>query len=209
MRLVVIGASGGVGGELVRQAVAAGHSVTAQTRTAGRIPTLAGVAEAVGSPVDRDFLVNLLQDQDAVLFCLGVDHLGRTTLFSDATLALLDAMGDAGLRRLIAVTGIGAGETRGHGGWFYNYILYPFFTRHRYRDKDLQEKLIAASGLDWTIVRPAPFAQHAPDGPLTIVTQVPPDLQLTRVTRAEVAAFMLDELKTDGFVHQKVFIGHP
>ncbi len=63
---------------------------------------------------------------------------------------------EVGIARLIAITGIGAGETRGHDGWFYNRIVYPLFIRNRYVDKDRQGAIIERSGLDWTIVRPAP-----------------------------------------------------
>ena len=100
-------------------------------------------------------LREVLPGHDAVIFALGVDRRGRTTLFSDATLALVPAMNAAKVRRLIAVTGIGAGETRGHGGFIYDRLIFPLFTRERYADKDLQERIIEASGLDWTIVRPA------------------------------------------------------
>ena len=92
-----------------------------------------------------------------VVFALGVDATGPTSLFSDATKILITAMQAAGVRRLVAITGIGAGETRGHGGLIYDWIIFPLFTRHRYADKDRQEALIEASGLDWVIVRPAPF----------------------------------------------------
>ena len=56
----------------------------------------------------------------------------------------------------VAITGIGSGETRGHGGFIYDRIIYSLFTRNRYQDKTRQEALIATSELDWIIVRPAP-----------------------------------------------------
>lgn len=209
MRLFVIGASGGVGTALLREAAARGHAITAQTRLPGKIAATDAVHVAIGAPTDADFLRRHLVGQDAVVSCLGIDHRGRTTLFSDATRALLAAMAEAGVRRLVAVTGIGAGDTRGHGGWFYNRIVFPLFTRNRYADKDRQEALIAQSGLDWTIVRPAPFAARAGAGALQVHTDVPPGLQLGSITRAEVASFILDALEQGRFIRRKPFIGHP
>jgi putative NADH-flavin reductase len=142
------------------------------------------------------------------VLCVGVDRIGKTTLFSDATKAVVGAMNAAAVRRLIAVTGVGSGDSKGHGGWLYNAIIYPLFTRNRYADKDRQEEIIEQSDLEWTIVRPAPFAAHAGPGPWHVFTEIPDRLQLRSITRAEVASFILDRLEKVDFIHQKPFIGH-
>lgn len=208
MRLFALGASGGVGSKLLAEAAARGHQITAQTRTVGKITETPSVKVVVGSPTDEAFLRRNLHEHDAAILCIGVDSIGRTTLFSDATRALVAAMQAAKVKRLVAITGIGSGETRGHGGWFYNRVIFPLFTRNRYADKDRQEALIERSGLDWTIIRPAPFTVHAGNQPLQIVTDIPPGLQLRSISRAEVAAFILDILENGQFSHQKPFIGH-
>lgn len=208
MRLFVLGASGGVGSNLLAEGIARGHQITAQTRTAGKIAQNPSVKVVVGSPTDAVFLRRSLEEHDAAILCIGVDTVGRTTLFSDAARALIAAMQAAKVKRLVAITGVGSGETRGHGGWFYNRVIFPLFTRNRYADKDRQEALIQRSELDWTIIRPAPFTAHASAGPLRIVTDIPPDLQLRSINRAEVATFILDILENGQFIHQKPFIGH-
>ena len=208
MRLFVLGASGGVGSSLLEQAVARGHRVTAQTRSAARLTGAEAVDVAIGAPTDEAFLRARIAGHDAVVICLGVDTSGRTTLFSDATRAVVEAMKATGVRRLVAVTGVGAGDSKGHGGWLYNRIIYPLFTRNRYTDKDRQEAIIEASGLDWTIVRPAPFAARAGAGPLQVHTEIPEGLQLRSITRPEVARFILDTLEEAGSVGGKPFIGH-
>jgi hypothetical protein len=114
----------------------------------------------------------------------------------------------AGVNRLVAVTGIGSGETRGHGGWLYNWVIFPLFTRNRYTDKNRQEALIQASDLDWTIVRPAPFSHAEAGGALQVFDPVPAGLQLTQVHPREVARFILDELGTNSYLRKKPFIGH-
>lgn len=207
MRLLVLGATGGVGSRLVARALAAGHSVTAQTRNAGRAP--AGAAEAQGLPTDPAFLAATVPGHDAVAFCVGVDTMGATTLFSESARALIPAMTAAGVRRIAVLTGIGAGETRGHGGWVYDRLIYPLFTRRRYEDKTRQEALFEASGLEWTIVRAAPFVSRAGAAPLQVHEVIPPGLQLTAITRDEVAGFMLDLLETGASVSRKLFVGRP
>jgi putative NADH-flavin reductase len=208
MRLLVLGASGGVGSKLVQRAVAHGHHVTAQTRDPARLDEKAGVSVIVGSPTDEAFLKRHVAGHDAVVLATGIDGTGKTTLFSQSAGAVIAAMRAAGVRRLVAITGIGAGETRGHGGWLYNRVIFPLFTRNRYADKDRQEAMIERTDLDWTIVRPAPFAARAGGGRWTVVTDIPPGLQLRSITRAEVAGFILDCVEDGGFIRQKPFIGH-
>ncbi|MEO9340333.1 NAD(P)H-binding protein [Mesorhizobium sp. SB112] len=208
MQLFVLGASGGVGPNLLKQAIARGHHITAQTRNAGKLTESAAVRVIVGSATDEAFLKQHLASHDAVVIAIGIDRLGRTTLFSEASEAVIAAMQTAGVKRLVAITGIGAGDTRGHGGWLYNLVIYPLFTRNRYADNDRQEALVEQADLDWTVVRPAPFAARAGSGQLQVVTEIPETLQLRSITRAEVATFILDCIENDSFIRQKPFIGH-
>jgi len=208
VRLFVLGASGSVGSILLREATLRGHSITAQTRSADKLVKTAAVNVVVGSPTDRSFLSRHMDGHDAVILCVGIDSIGGTTLFSETAKAVVTAMQASDVRRLVAITGIGAGETRGHGGWLYNWIIYPLFTRNRYADKDRQEMIIEAADLDWTIVRPAPFAKRTGVGPLQVFTEIPNGLQLRSITRAEVADFILESVETGTFIRQKPFIGH-
>ncbi len=100
-----------------------------------------------------------------------------------------------------------AGETRGHGGFVYDKVIYPLFTKNRYQDKERQEKLIQNSGLDWIIVRPAPFREGGKPAPLTVVTNVQ-GVTLRRISREEVALFVVAQLADDRYLRQTPFIGH-
>jgi putative NADH-flavin reductase len=213
MRLGVLGATGSVGRLIVEKAAAAGHAVVAQTRNAAKFAQAGSqIASAVTvdafAPHDPVALRAFVRGLDAVVFALGAPPGRATRLFSDVTAALLPAMMEMGVRRLVAITGVGAGETRGHGGPFYNWFIFPLFTRPLYADKDRQEALIRSSDLDWTIIRPAPFSTAAPSGPLEVHLTAPPSLQLRRITRDEVAAFVVDELEHGRYVRQAPFIGH-
>jgi putative NADH-flavin reductase len=206
MKLFVLGASGQLGRLIAGEAMIRGHTVTGQSRHPGRVPP--GAWPAVGSPLDTGLLARMLPGHDAVVFALGVDHNGPTTLFSDTTRLLIPAMQAAGVHRLVAITGIGAAETRGHGGWFYNNIIYPLFTRHRYADKSVQEELIAASSLDWTIVRPGPFADGPLNGDLHAIWPLAGDVQVNAVTREEVAEFVIDIVEQHRWAHARPLVGH-
>lgn len=209
-RVAVLGASGGVGRLIVSHALDQGLEVVCQTRNAEKLADLAKCIDVQAfDPRDSVKLGEFIKGADVVVFALGVDTAGATTLFSDVTAALITAMSREHVKRLIAITGVGAGETRGHGGFLYDWIIFPLFTRKRYEDKDRQEALIAASDLDWIIVRPAPFADSGVSGPIEVHTHISHDTVLRRITRDEVAAFVIDQLESERYLRQRPFIGHP
>jgi putative NADH-flavin reductase len=159
-KVLVIGASRGIGFETVKAALLAGHSVRALARSAGSIPIQnAALDKASGDALVPTTIQDAVQNVDVVIQTLGVDFSPRlifegTRLFSESTRILVDAMKAAGVKRLIAVTGLGAGDSRGHGGFLYDAVVFPLLLKRVYEDKDVQEWIIKSSGLDWTIVRP-------------------------------------------------------
>jgi putative NADH-flavin reductase len=209
MRVLVLGASGGVGRHLLVRGLARGHAIRAQTRDGRRLADVPdGVEVVAADPTDAAALRALVAGQQAVVIALGTTPGRRTTLFSDVTAKLIAAMQSQGVRRLVAITGVGAGDTRGHGGFLYDRIIYPLFTRPFYADKNRQEELIRQSTLDWVLVRPAPFKEDAGSTPFQVITEVRPETRLRRVTREEVADFVLDQLQHDRYLRKAPFIGH-
>jgi|SRR5579863_1473450 len=208
MKVLVLGATGGVGQHVVKQLLSRGHNVTALIRNPEGLKSAPTNMKIIrGDVLDRRALSAAVDGQDAVIYAVGINSIGPTTLFSDSTRILLDLMQNSGVKRLVCVTGIGAGETKGHGGFFYDHIIYPLFAKNRYQDKDRQEKMIRNSGLDWVIVRPAPFHEGRHNGPLEEVTDVE-GVTLRRISRQEVAQFVVDQLTDDLFLRQTPFIGH-
>src|SRR6516225_5707197 len=120
-KVLVIGASHGIGLESVKAALRAGHSVRALARSAASIPIQnTGLEKVSGDALDRDTVRKALEDVDVVIQTLGVDFslkaiFERTNLFSQSTRILVDAMQATGVKRLIAVSGLGAVDSRGHG----------------------------------------------------------------------------------------------
>jgi uncharacterized protein YbjT (DUF2867 family) len=203
--VLIVGASRGVGLETVRCALASGHRVRAFARGAASIgidrPELEKIA---GDALDRSAVAQAVQGVEAVIQTLGAPKdLGTlawgTTLFSSATRVLVDAMRAQGVRRLVAVTGLGAGDSRGRGGLLYDAIAFPLVLKRVYDDKDVQEQMIRASGLDWTIVRPGLLTGGAATGRARALTD-PKDWRMGSVARADVADFLVREAFERRFV---------
>jgi putative NADH-flavin reductase len=209
VKVLIVGATGSLGRHLVSQALARGHDVTALVRDPSTLDVPDGRLHVVpGDALDPVASDAAVRGQDAVIVSLGRRrHRTRTTLFSDATRVLIAAMEKHGVRRLIAVTGIGAGDSRGHGGFLYDRIIFPFIVHNTYADKDRQEDLIRHSSLDWVIVRPASFT----NGPLRDRLRVATDLEgvtIRSISRADAAAFVLDQLTGDRHRHQTPLVGY-
>jgi putative NADH-flavin reductase len=208
MRLLLLGATGSVGRLVVQEALKRRHEITALVRSPQKLGELAARVRVVqGDALDSNALGAAVAGQDAVIYVLGAGNVRRTTLFSDSTRVLLAEMNRQSVRRLLCITGMGAGETKGHGGFVYERILYPLFTKGIYEDKDRQEDLIRQSQTDWTLVRPAPFRSRTPNGSLRVVTNID-GVTLRKISRLEVAKFLVDELEQNQYVQQAVFIGH-
>lgn len=209
MKLLILGATGSIGSLLVEQALHLGHTVTAFARHLPQNPiTHPQLNYIVGDALDSVALNAAVQGQDAVIYSLGIDKYNQpTTLFSDTTRLLIAAMRKHHVHRLIAITGIGAGNSKGHGGWFYDWVIFPLFTRKAYADKDVQEDLIRRSNLDWTIVRPASFNNGPRRGKLRAADDLE-GITISSISRADTAAFVLDQLNTNEWLNRSPLIGY-
>jgi putative NADH-flavin reductase len=151
-----------------------------------------------GNALDSDTIGNALSGIDVVIQTLGVDISLRaivepTTLFSRSTRILVDAMKAAGLKRLISVTGLGAGDSRGHGGILYDAVVFPLLLKRVYDDKDVQEWIIRSSGLDWTIVRPGLLNSGPATGHYRVLS-MPQEWRFGGISRADVADFLVRQV---------------
>src|SRR6516165_6811413 len=198
-KLLVIGASRGIGLETVKAALLGGHSVCALARSAASIPIQNAALDKVsGNALDSDTIRNALKDVNVVVQTVGVDISPRaifepTTLFSQSTRILVDAMKAGGINRLIAVTGLGAGDSRGHGGLLYDAVVFPLLLKRVYDDKDVQEWIIKSSGLDWTIVRPGLLTNRPATHNYRVLT-TPKDWRFGTISRADVADFLVRQV---------------
>ena len=203
MNILIVGATRGIGRELVEQALASGNSVTALARHPERLAARhERLRKLRGDILDAESVSGAMAGQNAVCCAIGVSTpWEQPGVFSKGTERLLQAMKSNAVRRLICVTGIGAGDSRGHGGFLYDRVLFPLLLKSVYADKDRQEALIRAADVDWTIVRPG----FLTNGPLTRSYRVLTDLAgvtAGRISRADVAHFMLEELAANRYLRQ-------
>jgi putative NADH-flavin reductase len=199
-KVLIVGASRGIGLETVKTALRAGHSVRALARSAASIPIEdVSLQKISGDALDSDTILNAVEGVDAVIQTLGIDFsprtiFERTTLFSRSTRILVDAMKATGVKRLVAVTGLGAGDSRGHGGLLYDAVVFPLLLKRVYDDKDVQEWIIKSSALDWTIVRPGILNNAPATGRHRAVTN-PEEWRFGVISRADVADFLVRQVE--------------
>ena len=198
MKILVIGASGATGQEIVKQAVEAGRQVTALVRDPAKVRFGTSVQIAVGDVLDPESLHRAVTGQEAVISSLGSGATGpfkQLTMLSEGTRNLIGAMRAANVRRLVCITGIGAGESKGHGPWWYNWLVQPLVLRGVYADKTRQEAVVRESGLDWTLVRPGALTNGPAKGHTTVrVLTNLTGVHAGFISRADVAAFCLREV---------------
>jgi putative NADH-flavin reductase len=203
MKILVVGGTRGIGRQLVEQALASGHGVTALARRPER-PAIEHerLRKVQGDIQDAQSLSGAMAGQDAVCCAIGVKTpWEQPGVFSNGTEQLLAAMKAGAVRRLVCVTGIGAGDSRGHGGLLFDRIFFPLLLKSVYADKDRQEALIRSADLDWTIVRPGFLTNGPQTGRYRVLTDLA-GVTAGRISRADVAHFMLHELSANRYLRQ-------
>ncbi len=202
MKLALFGASGKVGRNLTRQALAAGHDVTALVRSLkADLPKHPNLTLVVGDVLNSEDVANVVKGQDAVLIALGAPLGNKDGIRTKGTALIVKAMKEASVARLICLSGFGAGESRGALPWLYRYVIMPLILRHVYADHENQEVIVKQSTLDWTLVRPTNYI----DGPQTEDYRI--DFKSVekgmkfKISHADVAHFMLSQTSDHSFLH--------
>jgi putative NADH-flavin reductase len=200
MRLLVFGASGKTGRELIRQALERGHAVDAFVRRPEALTPEPGLNVVQGDVADFSLVDGAISGQDAVVSVLGVtEPLNHDPAVIAGIENIVRAMEAKGLRRLLYLSFIGVRESRPAVGFVLRYIA-PIPLRQEIADHEVKERLVRASLLDWTIVRPPKLTAGPRTGRYrageTIRTWAP----VPTLSRADVADFMLRELEHPAFL---------
>lgn len=163
MKLTVFGATGGVGHEVVRQALGAGHEVTAVVRDPARldVPAHERLRVAVVRDLsDEDALASVLEGREAVVSALGAANNKQarlTPIAGPALRSIVSAMDRVGVSRLSAVSAAPVAPDGPEDDAFTRVVVYPILRRalrDLYADLAVMESAIAASGTQWTVIRP-------------------------------------------------------
>ena len=201
MNVLIIGASRGIGLEVLKLALDYNHLVTALVR----YPEKLNVEDdklwlEKGDILDVGSISHVLKDQDVVCCTIGINPtFNKVTVFSEGTKNLIQEMKKAGVKRLICVTGIGGGDSKGHGGFLYDKLINPLILGRIYEDKDRQESIVKASDIEWIIVRPG----FLTNGKLTKDYKVFIDLKRVtagKISRKDVAHFIINQFETNEYL---------
>jgi hypothetical protein len=125
----------------------------------------------------------------------------KVSLLTEATRALVPEMTRSGVRRLVCVSALGVGDSRGHGGFVFDRLFQPLLLSEAYKDKNRQEAAIRASSLDWVIVRPGMLTDDPAKGNVRAVIDLA-GLNGGKIARADVARFVVEQLTTDTWLRR-------
>jgi putative NADH-flavin reductase len=210
MKVVIVGASGGCGEQLVTQAKERGHEVTAVVRSSKwRAPL--GVKALLGELSDPTTLREAFRGQDVVVSALGLRLPGIAPwakpevpdLLTKSTPVLIEAMKAENLKRLIAISAGGVGDSNEKVPGVFRLFVKTTALRHAYAELEVMERLYLKSGLDVCICRPTGLT----DGPKTGQAKVCSSFQgRATISRADVAAWMLDEIEKPSFAQKTPMI---
>jgi len=204
--VLIIGASKGIGFEAVKRALACGHSVRAMARSADRLRLSdENLEKWPGDALSGEDVRSALEGVDTVIQAVGIAAgpdmvLGPVRLFSKSTSILMPAMEEAGIRRLICVTGFGAGDSRASIGCLQR-IPFRILLKRAYDDKDVQEALIRESHLDWVIVRPGVLTNGNRTGRYKVLVD-PKAWRNGLISRADVAHFLIQQIDNDAYLRK-------
>lgn len=201
MKIAVIGATRGIGLAMVKAALADGHEVTALVRDPARMPVSDPHLHIIpGDAEDPSAVARTVDGQDVVCDCLGTKKVTQAvTMFSRSAENLSKALKPEQL--LIAVTGIGSGDSKGAGGFLYDCIFMPLILRRMYADKDRQEDIIRSKVARWIIVRPGFLTNGPHTGRYRALTNLR-GIRGGKISRADVADFLLSQAKSPQYVGQ-------
>ncbi|WP_045212525.1 NAD(P)-dependent oxidoreductase [Desulfonatronovibrio magnus] len=208
MKLVVFGATGKTGKEVVRQALQKDFDITVFVRNPDKVLLRpANLTILQGDVLDQSAVSKAVQGQDAVISVLGAG-IRKTDLRTKGTRNIVKAMQEHGVKRIVSQSSLGIGETIDNLSIMARYLCVPVFLKNALIDHAGQEELIMESELDWTIVRCAGLTS----GPLTEKYQHGFTSKKSnikgRISRADVAHFMLSQLKDSSYLNKTVSISY-
>ncbi len=209
MKLLIFGATGGTGRQLVAQALEQGHTVTTYVRVASTLDIKhPNLSVFQGNILNEQAVLPAVFGKDAVLSALGSRVRGLPDLIQ-GTRNILAAMHQCEVHRSIWVSSFGVGESLQQMSWLAQNVIVKGFLRAAIEEKEIQERIITQSDGEWIIARPGGLT----DGPRTGVYRVIPSdakerLSRPAISRADVADFLLKNLTGDTYVHQAVGLSY-
>ncbi len=208
MKFTIFGASGGTGLQRIDQAINKGHTVKAFVRAADRIPfTREGLTVVEGNVFSEEDVEAAVEGQDAVFVALGATAGSPSDICVSGTWLIVNAMKRHKVKRLVILTGFGTSrESRKQLGIGMRMIvkLVSLITFREFHDKERQDSIVRQSRLNWTIVQP-PRLTNEPGKWRYKHGAFTPSM-LAKISRADVARFMIDSVEHARYIKQSSFI---
>lgn len=205
MKITLMGATGQTGRLVLSKALAAGHDITALVRNPSKMTLQDPHLRLVQGDILRlDDVTQVVRGSDATISVIGSRTLKPDTICTDSARIVIDAMRMTGVRRFICISGAGLND---NAGFIIQHIVRPLLLKNVYADAVEQDKVIAASGLDWTIVRPYRLTMGAATTTYRVADhpfRSPVFLRWT--SRADVADFMARESQENQHIQKITFI---
>jgi len=203
MNVIIFGGTGKTGSLVVERALTKGHTVTVLVRDPikFKVPNVRVCAGDATNPSD---VLAAMHGQQAVIETIGgTTPYKSTNLETDSVNAIIHAMQEERVERLISVTMMGIGESRAQAPFWYRSLLMPTFLHGSTKDKTNKEAAITTSHLDYVIARPPLLKDTHPIGHVKILG---PGAIGHTITRADLANFLVDQLETDINLNRAVTI---
>lgn len=203
MKLAILGATGGTGQELTKQALALGHTVKVLVRSPEKVTIQHDRLEVVKLDLFNESaaaLAEKLEASDVVLSALGVRTLGITQFYSESTQKLVAAVQHAHIKRLLIVTSVGTDPSNHEPRW-YLWLVRRLLINSYVDMARMEQFVMDRDDLDWIIVRPSYLTNGKKTGVYRVTPRHIPEGSI-RISRADVADFMLRQLEQDTYVRQ-------
>ena len=166
----------------------------------GLVVILVVICQVIARTLALSGILNLLLRMAAPLLILLIFARKKTTL-SNGTKSIVQAMEKLGVERFICESSLGVGDSKGRLGLLYTYVLIPLFLRGLFADKEVQERIIGDSRLDWVIVRPAALTNGPRRGAYRHGEDIGHWMFTRKISRSDVADFMLKQLTENRYLH--------
>lgn len=207
MKVLLLGATGFSGKQVLQNIFPTEHEITVLVRDPSKLGdsdhSLRIVAGDVMNPV---VLAKALQGQDAVLNCLGIGGKGNgklNTFLSDSTTLLTQTMEKEGVKRLIAMSNVGAGDSAAFHPWMFKKFILPYFMKWLHviiEEKNKMEGIITQSSLQWTIVR-CPDIRDTKSTGSVLATTTGAGLKMS-IPKGDMADFLIGQLSDTTFLYK-------
>ena len=201
MKLVIFGATGSIGSQVVEQALEQGHTVTAFTRNPDKLnihhPRLNIFTGDVMNPT---LVEQAVIGHDVAICVLGSGKKLTGNVRSQGTKNIIQALEKVGVRRFICQSTLGTGDSWGNLNFYWKYIMFGFILRKVFADHQIQEQYVRQSNLDWTIIRPGAFIEGKCTGQYRHGFPSSDRTSSLTISRPDVAEFILKQLTDNTYL---------